>query len=126
MSILIIEDDLDVRSAVADVLEEEGYRPLLAANGREALELLVHGARPSLILLDLMMPVMDGWEFHSRLLESPSLATTPIVVFTADGNAASKARKIAAAGYLRKPAAIGPLLDVVRRFCAPRAPPPPT
>ena len=76
--ILLVEDDRDFADAMTDVLEDEGYRVVVALNGRQALDLLeTRQCTPFLILLDLMMPVMDGWEFSARVRESPA-ASIPI------------------------------------------------
>jgi CheY-like chemotaxis protein len=114
--ILIVEDDADVAEAEADVLAAEGYRTAIAANGREALELLREGGRPDLILLDMMMPVMDGWKFREeqRKMATPA-ARIPVVTITADGDARGKAASIQAAGCVPKPVAIDQLLHEVAK-----------
>jgi CheY-like chemotaxis protein len=117
--ILIVEDDRDVAQAIADVLEQEGYSTALFANGREALDYLRRGNRPDLILLDLMMPVMDGWEFRRQQEATPELAAIPVVAVSADGNIERKASTLHADGALAKPATIDALLDEVERVCGP-------
>src|SRR3954462_5227726 len=83
-TILVVEDDHDVRVAVRNTLEDEGYRVLSVTDGRRALELLERGAEPpSVNLLDLMLPVMDGWELAARLRASARLCRIPVVVMTA-------------------------------------------
>src|SRR5262245_59582395 len=79
-SVLIIEDDPDIREALAEILEDEGYATVLAGNGREALDHLAKSEMPALILLDLMMPIMDGWQFRDEQRRSPSYAAIPVVV----------------------------------------------
>jgi CheY-like chemotaxis protein len=115
--ILIIEDDPDVRLALSSVLAGEGYDVAEAGNGQEAIDHLQASAAPALILLDLMMPVMDGWQFRDRQRSNPSLTTIPVVVVSADGTVAKKAATIGAAGFLQKPVEIDQLLATVRRFC---------
>jgi CheY-like chemotaxis protein len=97
-TILVVEDDGITRGAMKWVLEWEGYRVRCAANGQEALDLLRDGEKPSLILLDLMMPVLDGRQFRERQKQDPSLADIPVVVISgADGAFPD------AAGHVRKP-----------------------
>jgi CheY-like chemotaxis protein len=114
--ILIVEDDVDVRDALVQVLEFEGYRVTSATNGAEALAELRAGAPPGLILLDLMMPVMDGRQFRVAQLADPALARIPVVVLSADGGVEQKATTMGAAAYLKKPIEVDSLLDVVARF----------
>lgn len=116
-SILIVEDDQAIRTALIELLEEEGYRAVGAANGREALDYLRRHQHPCLILLDLMMPVMNGWQFRDEQQRDPRLAPIPTVVLSADGNVAEKAAAIRAAAFLKKPIQLGQLLATVDRFC---------
>lgn len=115
--ILLVEDDFAIRETVADVLESEGFEVACVANGREALSRLGEdgSARPGVILLDLMMPVMDGWEFRTAQRSDPRLAGIPVVVLSA-GAEGSLAR-LAPAAYLPKPFELDRLLDVVGRYC---------
>ncbi|HEX9296448.1 MAG TPA: response regulator [Polyangiaceae bacterium] len=84
MSIVVVDDDDDVRDAVREILQLEGYATEGAANGEEALNLLrTSSARPCLILLDLMMPVMDGWEFLTLIDEEPGLHGIPVAIMSA-------------------------------------------
>jgi len=116
--ILIVEDDLDVSRLVAEILEAEGYHTAIAANGCEALDhLRKNSHHPDLILLDMMMPVMDGWKFREEQRKLPALASIPVVTVTADGDARGKAASIEAAGYVCKPLQIDSLLDEVERIC---------
>ena len=115
--ILIVEDDRDVARLLAEILEAEGYRTDVAGNGYEALDHLRKNGHTDLILLDMMMPVMDGWKFREEQRKWPSLASIPVVVITADGDARGKAGSIQAAGYATKPISIDSLLDAVARIC---------
>jgi len=112
-TILFIEDDRNIRDALGELLEEEGYRVVAAEDGRSALERLYAGARPDLIILDLRMPVMDGWEFRALQKADPALAEIPIVALSADGSA--KAAAIDAHAYVRKPVTADALLAVVSK-----------
>ena len=115
--VLIVEDDEDIRDVLLQVLELEGYRVVAAANGQEALALLRNGEHPDLILLDLMMPVMDGWQFRAEQQKHSEWSEIPVVILSAHGNAQQKAAGIQAAGYLRKPVELETLLNTVKNNC---------
>ncbi len=115
-TILVVDDDDDTRNCVTSVLEGEGYEVLSARNGREALDLLVKRAPPDLVLLDLMMPVMSGWDVLDAIAKVPGLASLPIVVFTAAGEPAAREQAIGKP-VLRKPIDLDLLLDMVGKFC---------
>ena len=106
--VLVVDDDPDILDAICDIVAAEGYRVVRARNGVEALE-RVGEERPDIILLDLMMPVMDGLTFAGALRERYGFHGIPIVVISADGNPA-RASSVGAAGYLAKPFAIDALL----------------
>ena len=116
--ILIIEDDESIRETLKIFLEYEGYRVTTAGNGKEGLEVLPSAGNPCLVLLDLMMPVMDGWQFIEKARSHETLATTPIVVVTAF---AEKARGIKARAVIKKPVDLDFLLKTVRQYCGPPA-----
>ena len=115
-SILVVEDDVTTRHALTRILARQGYSVTGAANGREAIDRL-RAVAPDLILLDLMMPVMDGWEFRREQRQDPTLAAIPVVVLSADGSAGQKAEVLEADGYLQKPVELDTLLDTVQRYC---------
>jgi CheY-like chemotaxis protein len=119
--VLVVEDDADVRAAIALFLASHGYEVLEARHGAEALALLrdaaASGPAVGLVLLDLMMPVMDGWTFRAEQLGDPALASIPVIVVTADAAAAGKSRQLAAAAFLLKPIDLDDLLDLVRACC---------
>ncbi len=117
--ILIVEDDFDIREALTQILEEEGYVVRGAANGREALDVANEGPAPKLILLDLMMPVMNGWQFRAEQLKDPKLASVPVLVISADPQVQPKAASLGVAGLLKKPIALDDLLQAVKTHCAP-------
>ena len=111
--ILLIEDDADLADAIVEVLQTEGYRVSYAADGKDALDLLANGTSPDLILLDMMMPNMNGWEFRAAQLRDPTLARIPVIVLSATGE---RARPIDAAMVLRKPVTLETLLAALAKF----------
>lgn len=115
--VLLVDDDPDVRDTMSFVLESAGYDVRAAKNGFDALESLRAHAAPSLILLDLMMPIMNGWEFRAEQLRDPRLAAIPVVVVTGAGQAAEKAQSLGATDVLEKPVSLAVLLATVERFC---------
>jgi two-component system, chemotaxis family, chemotaxis protein CheY len=112
--VLVVDDDAEIRQIVKDVLEEAGCEVALAREGREALNILrAAGApRPCLILLDLMMPVMDGYEFREEQLRDSALAEIPVVMFTASGTSVRLEGEV-----LRKPFRLDRLLTIVESKC---------
>jgi CheY-like chemotaxis protein len=109
--ILVVEDDESIRDLVDLVLSSAGYEVVTAQNGAVALQ-VIDGARPDLILLDMRMTGMDGWEFARRYRASPE-PHAPVVVLTAARDAAQRAAEIHANGYLGKPFGVDELLMVV-------------
>jgi CheY-like chemotaxis protein len=116
-NILIVEDDFDIRDALTQILEEEGYTVATAANGREALDALAGGPMPSLILLDLMMPIMNGWQFRAEQLKDARLASVPVLVISADPHLQAKVAMLGAVGILKKPIMLDDLLAAVESRC---------
>jgi CheY-like chemotaxis protein len=116
-SVLVVEDDEDIVENLKLLLESEGLRVDSAPDGRAALDALARADHlPSVILLDLMMPVMDGFEFREAQLADPRIASVPVVLMTADGHLSAKTARIGAAGAIGKPFDIDALLRLVRRF----------
>jgi CheY-like chemotaxis protein len=113
--VLIVEDDADLREMMAQMLSLEGFRAETVANGRDALDYLGRGDLPEIVLLDLMMPVMDGWEFRRQLQKDPSLASLPVVVLSALD--AARAADLGGVAYLKKPLDFDRLLELVRQYC---------
>lgn len=113
--VAVIEDDEDIRNTLKDVLSEEGYDVHTAENGAQGLNLLGASAGPCVILLDLMMPIMNGWEFIVACRGDQRLSSIPIVVLTAAGNAS---KPDGASILMRKPLNIDTLLKVVEDYCA--------
>ena len=118
--VMVVDDDVEIRESLVEVLEERGYHAISAANGEQALERLADGTRPKLILLDLMMPVMDGATFRRTQQTRPEIASIPVVLISAYQDLEENARRLAATGSLRKPISFRDLLDTVKRFCTPR------
>ena len=117
--ILVVEDDPDIRESVVEILEDEGHTVTSAGDGREALDLLQSAKpAPDLILLDLMMPVMSGYQFREEQLKLPAFASIPVLIVTADVNARVKVESLQAAGFVQKPLKIQPLLDLVNQLVA--------
>src|SRR5260370_16459728 len=116
-SILVVEDDAATRDAVALVLEDEGYSVTGVANGQEALLHLRQTAPPNLILLDLMMPVMNGWEFRKQQTQDPALKSIPVLVISADRAVPQNAAALGAKDYLLKPIDLDKLLEAVQDCC---------
>jgi CheY-like chemotaxis protein len=119
--ILVIEDDPCHGDVVRETLEEEGYRVQLAVHGRDALARLAAGPLPDVILLDLLMPVMDGWAFMANLKARAELSTIPVVATTAAGLDVLFSAPVCA-GYLTKPLQRSQLLETIAR-CLSRVPP---
>jgi two-component system chemotaxis response regulator CheY len=114
-TILIVEDDRDIREIVATALHEEGYAALTAPNGEAALRVLREAPEVvDLILLDLMMPVMDGWEFRAHQREDERLRHIPVLILSAGGQVEKKAQNLGAVGWLKKPVQLGDLLGAVK------------
>jgi CheY-like chemotaxis protein len=119
-TVFIVEDDVDTREMIGRFLQMEGYAVETAANGRQALERLDAGTRACVILLDLMMPVMDGWEFRRQQVSHATCADIPVIVFSAAGR--DRMQQIEANDYLAKPVDLEDLLKRVARFCPPSKP----
>ena len=115
--ILVVDDDRDIRDSLIELLEEHGYAAAGAANGLEALAVLRASPRlPCLILLDLMMPTMDGRQFREEQLKNPAWAELPVVVISAYGDVAAQADALNVE-FARKPLAMRGVLDLVGRYC---------
>lgn len=117
-NILVVEDDSTLRNAMGDLLGEEGISATRAENGQVGLDLLRAGARPCLVLLDLQMPLVDGFTFRRRQLEDPRIARIPVVVMTGQPGKAQEAKRLGVALTMSKPIAPSRVLDVVEQYCA--------
>ncbi len=111
--ILVVDDDQDIRDALKDVLEDAGYSVQCVRDGKEALEYLRSGSSASLILLDLAMPQMDGYEFREEQLRDPQLKEIPVVIVTAQHMASTRHRLPPASRYVSKPVRVHDLLDLL-------------
>ncbi len=119
--ILVVDDEQAIRDVFADILADEGYPVVCVTNGQEALHYLVRQARsPCLILLDLNMPVMSGWEFRLAQLADPQLAMIPVVAVSAAATVQRQATIIHADDYLAKPVGYDELVVTVARYCTHR------
>jgi CheY-like chemotaxis protein/predicted transcriptional regulator len=116
--VMIVDDDASVREDYGELLREEGYQVLTAANGREALDQLEAVSKPSLILLDLKMPVMDGWKFHRELVDNPELNEVPVVLLSGSSDVFEEASRMEADDFLLKPVPVRELLGTVEQNCS--------
>lgn len=110
LSVLVVDDERDIREAVSEVLADEGYQVLDAGDGAEALS-KVREHHPDVILLDLMMPRMNGWEFRAAQKDDPELSRIPVIVISALGKVAG----LDAAEFIQKPFELDQLLTAVRQ-----------
>jgi len=117
-AILIVEDDKDIRETLCQLLDAEGYDALMAENGQVALDLLrTMSRRPRLIVLDLMMPVMDGFAFRSAQAADPALADIPVVVLSAKRRTEACTQSMGVMDALSKPVRLDDILRVVATAC---------
>jgi CheY-like chemotaxis protein len=118
LTVLVIDDEPAIVEALSDLLESEGYTVATAMDGVEALEQLAGGLRPSAIVLDLMMPRMDGWDFRDAQMKFADLKDIPVIVLSAAGfSKASVKAQFGDVEFLSKPFAPDTLLRVVRQSC---------
>jgi CheY-like chemotaxis protein len=113
--ILVVDDDRAIRDVVADILESADYRVRTASNGAEALD-QIRVESPAAVLLDLMMPIMDGWEFLERCRRRRPCAEVPVAIMSAAHDTALAASKLDVQGYLTKPFELDAVLAVVGRL----------
>ncbi len=115
-TVLVVEDDADILSSMVDILSDDGYRVVGAADGASALKWLRgEPTPPAMILLDLMLPIMDGRQFGAALKRSAEWASIPVVIFSAAVNAREEVAAMGAVGVLRKPVQLQALLEAVQR-----------
>jgi CheY-like chemotaxis protein len=115
--VLVVDDSEDIRMTIRDVLEDQGFTVACAANGREALNMLLRDeTRPALILLDLTMPEMDGWTFRQEQQKVPRLAQIPVVLFSGHHDAARAAQSLNAVALLTKPLRLEGLVTLVEQL----------
>ncbi|HEY5949644.1 MAG TPA: response regulator [Kofleriaceae bacterium] len=111
--VLVVEDDPDIRESLVDILDNAGYRVLAAEDGQQALRVLDGSTKPDVIVLDLMMPVMNGYEFRALQRNHPEYGSIPVIVVSADAHAREKAADLGAAAILIKPVKVKPLLELI-------------
>jgi CheY-like chemotaxis protein len=116
--VLVVEDHADLREMLAVLLEAEGFAVETATNGAEALRSLEERCCPSVILLDLMMPVMTGDEFRQKQLENPRYSHVPVICMTAAHDGGDRAARLKADDYFQKPVDFERLLTAVRTRCS--------
>ena len=116
--VLVVEDDPHIRHVIYEVLTDEGYQVVTVEHGAAALVCLEQ-TRPCLILLDLMMPVMDGFAFRAIQRDTPQVATIPVIVLSAFVATVETAATLDAAAYLSKPVELDRLIAAVERYCPP-------
>lgn len=112
--ILVIEDNKEIQDSLKMALEVEGYKVFTADNGKEGMEILGKIPTPCMILLDLMMPIMNGWEFVDVISKDIMLSTIPIVVVSAFGDKKGTPKTD---GYIQKPIDLDALLNTVSKHC---------
>lgn len=113
-SILVVEDDQGIRDVLRFSLESEGYKVFTAENGKVALDVLSQISKPCLVLLDLMMPIMNGWDFVDALDKDVTLAAIPVVIVSAFSE---QTRIIKSQGFVKKPVDLDTLFQVVKEWC---------
>ena len=119
MYILVVDDEAPVRAVVTALLEDTDYDVVGVANGRDALACLRQNpSRFQLVLLDLMMPYMSGWDVLRTMRAHPGLASIPVVIMTAGANVRQQAVELGVAGYLPKPLDFDHLLDIAARYAS--------
>ena len=114
--ILVVEDDTSIRELLVELLESEGYTVASAINGLEGLKFLQSEGNPDLILIDLMMPVMDGYSFRTEQLKNPTWSKIPTVVMSAEANAKEKMKNFSITAFLSKPVELDTILKTVARY----------
>lgn len=114
--ILVVEDDTSIRELLVELLESEGYVVASAVNGLEGLKYLQSNQNPNLILIDLMMPVMDGYSFRTEQLKNPTWSKIPTIVMSAEANAKEKMKNFSITAFLSKPVELETILKTVAQF----------
>ncbi|HEX4336521.1 MAG TPA: response regulator [Polyangiaceae bacterium] len=114
MSVLIVDDDADIRDTLKELCEDEGYDVATAANGADAMRILTGAILPCVVILDLIMPIMTGNEVFAAMQQEPRLARVPVIVSTSDPSRAPSGVLI-----MKKPIDIDRLLGAIRRYCGP-------
>jgi CheY-like chemotaxis protein len=116
--VLVVDDDQDIRDALVEILADEGHVAVGKANGAEALDWLRQGHVPDVVLLDLMMPVMNGWDFAAAVQREPRWARLPLVVLSGGGDLSTQAEALKATAFLVKPIRLDTLLSTIDDLAA--------
>lgn len=116
-TVLVIDDEVEVRDALGDFFRRNGYAVGSAISGTTALALLEGGFRPCIIVMDLLMPDTNGFQFRTEQLRHPELATIPLIAHSGVGEIAHYARLLEATAYIQKPAELEAVLAVVLEHC---------
>ena len=117
-TVLVVDDDADIRESISEVLEDHGYRAIGAANGREAIDRLkAEPEKPCAILLDIMMPIMDGWQFRDVQRQDPDLSTIPVVVVTAHADVDEARNRMDVVAAMKKPIQLTELMALIAKLC---------
>ncbi len=114
--ILVVEDDNSIRELLVELLQSEGYEVASAVNGLEGLKSLQTQPQPDLILIDLMMPVMDGYSFRTEQMKHPIWSKIPVVVMSAEANAKEKMKNFSITAFLSKPVELDTILKTVEMY----------
>ena len=117
--VLVVEDDDTIRDTMVEFLQDNGYQAMGAVHGQDALDKLTVAPTPCLIVLDLMMPVMDGITFREQQLQNPVLSGIPVVIISAYQYVEARAQALDITAHLKKPLKLDDLLRTVRRYCEP-------
>jgi len=116
--VMVVDDDRDLRESIADLLADDGYEVVPAEHGQDALDQLRAGASPQVILLDLMMPEVDGYEFRARQLADPRIADIPVIAMSASGGEGPRIHELRARAFLRKPFDFNVLLALIEQHAS--------
>ena len=114
--ILVVEDDNSIRELLVELLQSEGYEVAAAVNGLEGIKYLQTNGNPDLILIDLMMPIMDGYTFRTEQMKNTEWSKVPVVVMSAEANAKEKMKNFGITAFLSKPVELDTILKTVERF----------
>jgi CheY-like chemotaxis protein len=117
-TILVVEDDASTQDLLGMLLDDAGYRPRAVTHGFEALDYLATQPRPACIVLDLDLPVMNGWAFRRVQQRTPAFADIPVVIVSALPHTATIAAQLGVTSYLHKPFAVDRLLALLQQVCA--------
>jgi len=116
--ILVVDDDNAIRETLRAILEDEGYRVSVAANGRDALDVLEAVGPPSLCIIDLVMPVMNGWQLCAELARRPALARVPVLLVSANSHVDAPPAGLETVHVMKKPISFDRLLEYLEHYCA--------